>query len=114
VRQLTTLFRQEAQLARSEISDKIGRVAAAAMTLAIGAALLMAGLVILLQAAAVALQEAGLSPLVSLLIVGVAVVVIGGVMLMSAVSALKNTSLVPDRTVDQLQRDASVAKAHTQ
>lgn len=112
VDQVTTLAQQEARLARSEVGDAVARIAAGAMTIAIATALLIAGLVTLLEAAVLALQMYGVSPIWSVVIVGVAVIAVGAVMLASAVSAIKKTDVVPRRTVGQMQQDVAVAKEH--
>lgn len=110
VDQVTTLAQQEARLARAEVNDTIARIAASAMTIAIATALLIAGLVVLLQAAVIALEMYGVSEIWSVLIVGMAVIVIGALMLSSAIAAIKKTDVVPRRTIGQVQQDVAVAK----
>jgi hypothetical protein len=113
VDQLTTLLRKEAQLAKSEMSEKVTQVTAAAGSIAVAAALLLAGLVVLLQAAAMWLTRFDLSPAASHAIIGGAVVVIGVVLLMTALSKLKPQNLAPRRTLEQNQRDISMVKEQT-
>ena len=71
---------------------------------------IMPGLVILLQAAVAALVNAGIDDAWAALIVGGGIVVIGLILLMVGMSRLKARQLVPNRTIEQVQRDASVAK----
>jgi len=110
VDQVTTLAQQEARLAKAEVRDAVARIAASAMSLVIAAALLIAGLVVLLQAAVLGLQLYGVTPIWSVVIVGVAVLVVGALILSSAIAALKKTDLAPRRTIGQMQQDVAVAK----
>jgi drug/metabolite transporter (DMT)-like permease len=113
VAQATTLMRQEVQLARAEISEKVSSVGAAIGAMAVGGILLLAALVILLQAAVAALVEyAGLPATIAALIVGVVVALVGYVALHGAMSRLKSSTLVPHRTATQISRDAEVVKEH--
>ncbi|MCZ8106234.1 MAG: phage holin family protein [Burkholderiales bacterium] len=104
------LFRTEIQLAKAETSEKIAGYAAAVAKIAAGAAVLVAALVLLLQAAAVFLTAAGLAPQFSLLAVGVLAAIVGGLLLTSGQSQIRNTGLTPQRTVQQMQRDVATAK----
>jgi hypothetical protein len=108
--QLTSLVRKESQLARSEISEKLNRALAGMALILAGAVLLIPALVILLQAAMVAMMENGMSPALAALITGGAALALGIVLALVGWSWIKPSSLVPDRTIDQLQRDASVAR----
>lgn len=108
--QFTTLVRKEGHLARTEMSEKIGQVAAGLVLVLIGAVLLMPALVVLLQAAVAALEQAGIAPPWAALIVGGVVLLIGLVLLMLGINRLKAENLLPQKTIHQLQEDASVAK----
>lgn len=111
--QMTTLAQQEARLARSEVGDAIAKIAASAMTMVVAAALIIAGLVVLLQAAVIALEDHGVSPIWSVIIVGGVTLIVGALILSSAVAALKKTNLTPRRTVAQVRQDVEVAKEQT-
>ncbi len=108
--QLTTLVRKEGQLARAEISENISRAGGGMALVVVGAVLLIPALVILLQAAVAALATEGFTPAQSAGIIGGATLVIGLILLAVGVGRLKARSLMPDRTINQLQRDAAVAK----
>jgi Putative Actinobacterial Holin-X, holin superfamily III len=108
--QFTTLVRKEGQLARAEISEKVSQVAGGLALIVGGAVLLMPALVVLLEAAVAALERSGLAPHWSALIVGGVVLLIGLILLMVGVNRLKAENLLPRRTINQLQEDASVAK----
>jgi uncharacterized membrane protein YqjE len=110
--QFSKLMRNELQLARAEISMKAGQ-AMTAIGLLVGAAiLLIPTVVLLLISLAVWLAENGISPSVAHLIAGVvgllAVAIVGGI----GLNRLKTNSLVPKRTLDQLQQDAAAAREH--
>jgi hypothetical protein len=108
--QITTLFRKEAQLARTEISDKIAHAATGMGFAVVGAVLAMPALVILLQAIVALLVQAGLSIALASLIVGGATLVIGIFLLIAGMERLKGTNLTPEKTIHQLQRDAEMVK----
>ena len=54
--------------------------------------------------------SAGLAPQFSLLAVGVLAALVGGLLLTSGQSQIRNTGLTPQRTVQQMQRDVATAK----
>jgi len=112
-REMVDLVRQEIALARAEVSQKISTAQAALTSVAIGAAVALAGLFLILQAVvgAVALfLPADLAPWLAPLIVGVVVALIGYGMVKGGSSKLQAETLVPQRTVDSLRRDKSVAE----
>ena len=110
VQQTTTLVRKEVQLARAEMGEKVSKAGAAAGGIAVGGVLLLAALVILLEAVVAFLVTLGLSAPLAGLIVAVVVALIGYIMLQSGLKALKAGNLTPERTVNQLSRDAQAAK----
>jgi uncharacterized membrane protein YqjE len=108
--QMTTLLRKESQLARVELSEKMSQIATALALVVGGAVLLIPALVVLLNAAVAALVESGFTASASALIVGGITLVIGAILVTIGVKSIKAGNLVPDRTIHQFQRDASVAK----
>lgn len=106
---LTNLVRAESRLARAEVAENIGRAGAGVGMMAFGAILAIPALVVLLEAVVAALISSGMSAAVSAVIVGGVALVIGLVLLMVGMRRLKAASLVPDRTIHQLQRDATMA-----
>jgi hypothetical protein len=112
VSQFSKLIRNEVQLARAEISIKVGQTMAAIGLLAGAAIFLIPALVLLLMALAEWLGEIGARPSVAHLIasaVGLLLVaILGGI----GMNRLKTNSLVPKRTLDQLQQDAVAAREH--
>ena len=112
VAQFTSLLQKEGQLARAELSENIGKAAMGLGFVIGGAVLLIPALVVLLDAAVAAITEQGhLAPYWSALIVGGAVLILGLVLLAFGTSRLRPSNMIPTRTMQQLQRDASVAKA---
>jgi UDP-N-acetylmuramyl pentapeptide phosphotransferase/UDP-N-acetylglucosamine-1-phosphate transferase len=110
VGQISTLFRKEIQLARAEMGEKFGQAASAITPLAAGGAVLLGALIILMFALAALLESFGIENGWALLIVGVVFAVLGYVLLRSGLSQLKTSNLMPERTAEQLSRDAQVAK----
>lgn len=110
VSQLTALLRNEAQLARAEVSAKVNRAVYGLVFVVAGAVLLIPALVIILGAGVSALIGNGFSEPVACLIVGGGALLIGLIVAAIGVSRLKPEAFVPDKTIHQLQQDASVAK----
>jgi hypothetical protein len=110
--QLSKLMRNELQLARAEISMKVGQAVTAVGWLASAAIFLIPTLVLLLISFATWLVEIGVRASVAHLIAGVAgllvVAILGGI----GLNRLKNNSLIPKRTLVQLQQDAAAAREH--
>jgi uncharacterized membrane protein YqjE len=110
--QFSNLIRNELQLARAEISIKVGQTMTATALLAAAAIFLIPTLVLLLTSLAAWLVENGMRPSVSYLTAGGAglllVAILGGI----GMNRLKTTSLVPNRTLDQLQQDAAAVREH--
>jgi hypothetical protein len=104
VKDLAVLVRKETQLARAEMSEKIG-------DLALGdSVLLIPALVVLLQSAVTALVDAKIPLVWAALIVGGATLLIGLILLALGIARLKAARPLPTRTIAQLQLDAEVAK----
>jgi hypothetical protein len=110
--QFSKLMRNEFQLARAELSVKAGEMMSA-VGLLIGAGLfVIPTIVLLLMAVAAWMEELGLAPSVANLIAAVVGLVITGILAAIGANRLKSNSLVPERTLDQLQRDVAAAKEH--
>jgi Putative Actinobacterial Holin-X, holin superfamily III len=110
--QFSKLMRNEFALARAELSIKAGE-AMRAVGLLIGAGLfVIPSIVLLLIALAAWFVELGLPASVSYFIAGVVGLAITGVLAAIGSRNLKSSSLVPKRTLDQLQRDVAAAKEH--
>ena len=108
-RSIPALVRQEIQLLRSELSDKVTHVQIGLGSIAAGAILLFAALLVLLQAIVIALTEF-VGPGWASLIVGVVIAAIGAVLLKKGADQMSATNLMPNRTANQLKQDAELAK----
>ncbi len=106
---MSTLVRKEIELARAETSEKISRIVKSAVVLVAGGLIAYAGLIVLLIAAAI-LLGAIMPYWLSSLAVGLAVIIIGAIMIVSGKNTIENTSVVPKKTMDTLKEDARWAK----
>jgi len=113
LRELTSLFRSEGQLARTEVSEKLQNLGSALGLVAAGFVILLPATIILLEAGVAALIQVGFSPAIAALSVGGAVLLVGLVLLMMGVNRLKRVNLVPDKTLRQLQRNFAIVKDAT-
>lgn len=109
---VSTLFRQEVELAKAELGEKASRAGAAIAAIAVGGMLAFAGVIVLLQALVLELSEgaAGLDPALAALIVGGAVVAVGLLLVLYGKSGLKPSKLAPTRTASSLREDAELVR----
>ena len=109
------LVRQEAQLAKSEVQQKISRAMRDLVSLATGGVVVLLGALALTAALILILAgPVGLSPWLSALLVGVALAAVGYVMLQRGLRDLKRTDPTPRRTVESIKEDIQWAKEHRQ
>ena len=87
-----------------------GRPPARSPRIAAGAAVLLAALVLLLFALASLLVRFGVAVDWAQLIVGAVAALVGYALVRSGLSKLKTSNLMPERTAEQLSRDAQAAK----
>ena len=107
---LTTLVRTEIQLARTEMTAKITKAGMGIAMLAGGAAVGISAMVLILMAIAVWLDHAGLPQGLANLIAGLIGAAIAGGLAWTGLQRLKAEELTPNRTIEQLQRDATAMK----
>ena len=114
-RQSATLLRDEAELAKAELSEKIAAVGTGLGSLAIGGAVLFAGLLLVLMGVvalvAMVLPQAQ-APWLAPLLVGAVVLITGWLLLSAGRKKLQSGNLKSSRTVRALQRDVEVVKDH--
>ena len=116
-RETQILVHQEAQLAKAELSEKVSQVTTGAGEIAAGGAVLFAGFLVLLFAAVGALQlmiPSEHAIWIAPLVVGAVVMIVGYILLSRGRKQLQADSMVPERTMQSLQRDARLAKEHVQ
>jgi xanthine/uracil permease len=108
-REISTLVRQEVNLAATELGDKATRVGKDIGYLAIGGAVAYAGFLALL--AAVVIGLAGFMPWwLSALVVGAVVAGIGYFLIQRGIGELKHIDLAPRQTIGTLKEDVQWAK----
>ena len=107
---LSHLVRQELTLAKTEIRENVNRGRQGIVLMAVGGIFAFAGLLALVAAAVIVVAGAVDSYWLSAVIVGAVVVVIGLMLFYSGKGKLDNVNLIPDKTIDSLERDAKMAK----
>jgi len=113
MRELSALVRNEAELAKAEVSEKVTQVQSGIASLAIAAILLLVGLIVLMRAAVVGvgyLLPPSMAPWLAPLIVGGVLALIGLILLMKGRSNLKSTNLTLERTTESMRKDKVVAQ----
>jgi hypothetical protein len=108
--EIATLVRTELKLLRAEISEKLTLSSLSAATIAMGAFLLLATVVLLLQAAVSGLVVYGFSWPVAFLITAAITLVVGAGLVWLGINSLSIKHLAPSRTINQLQKDATMAQ----
>lgn len=116
--ELILLFRQELMLARSELTGKARYASRHLILIGVGAVVALCGLIVFLNglsgAAAVALAAAGVSPTVAVwlgpVLLGLIVLGIGYAVLRMGQDRLKETTFVPEHTVQTLREDKNWAQ----
>ncbi|MDQ7732979.1 phage holin family protein [Halomonas sp. SpR1] len=115
MQEISSLVRNEAELAKTEMSEKTHEAMAGIASIAIAGAVLLGGFLTLLAAAVFLLNEIlppDTTPWLSALIVGGVVTVIGIIMLKAGQKKLQARNLVPTRTMSSLHSDKAVAQKH--
>lgn len=108
---ISSIVRNEARLAQTEIKDNLHRATTGAISALLGAVVLIPALTLLLLALAYALDDYDVVPRwAAALIAAVVGAVIGAVLLARAKSALKPGALAPTRTAESLKQDAQLVK----
>lgn len=105
--ELSTLFRQELMLAGAEISRSLTDLFLSLASVISGGAVLYAGFLVLLFSAVFGLAYV-LPIWLAALVVGLAVALIGVVMVLAGRKKLKGAELVPRHTAESLRRDKEV------
>lgn len=103
-RKTGVLVRQEIALARTEMTEKLSEVGKNVGFLVVGGAVLYMGLLFVL--AGIAILLAGFMPdWLSALVVGLIVAIVGFVLVQRGRSALRDTNLKPEKTIETLKED---------
>ena len=112
-RQMTTLVRQEVELARTETTAKVTGAAKNVALLAAGGAVIFLGAMALVDATISLLASLGIPVWVSALIVGAALVIVGYFLVQRGLQALRQQDLAPRRTIETIKEDAEVVRGRT-
>jgi hypothetical protein len=110
VARATDLIQIEFRLFKAELAEKTVRIRAGLALILAGAVLLTAALFLLLQTIVLALITAGMSAVAATLLVAAATIAIGLALMMSGRKQLEADTLVPDRTLTDIQRDTVLVK----
>jgi len=112
---MTLLVRQEVQLARTEMTDKISRVAANLVSIGAGGFVAYMGGLALMAALILAIRDLASDQLRSLAgTEGATYPIIGYVMLQRGLKELKSAELAPRRTVENIREDVQSIKDDVQ
>jgi len=105
-REVVTLVRQEAALARTEMTEKAARVGKNVGFLVAGGAVAYAGLLALIAAVIITLaQNTGLTLWGSAFLVGAVVAGLGSFLVWKGLEALKHVDLAPRETLETIKED---------
>jgi Putative Actinobacterial Holin-X, holin superfamily III len=106
----STLVKQEVALAQTELTQKATKVGKDVGYLVVGGAVGYAALLAFIAALIIGLGGLLGRYWLAALIVGIVVAIAAVVMIMSALSSLKNTGLTPTQTVETIKEDAQWLK----
>jgi hypothetical protein len=109
---LQEMIRAELRLARAETTEKAARAVKGAGMAAAGAVTALFAVAFLLLAVHYWLSVV-ISPIASALIIGVALGLGALVLVSIGVKRIKGISPIPERTVENVQRDVQVIKEHS-
>ncbi len=107
---LGVLVRQEAELAKTEMTAKVSRMGGHAASLATGGVVAFVGAQALVAALILGLAEIGIAAWLSALIVGALLAVMGFMMIQKGRARLREVNLKPRRTIETLKDDVQWAK----
>ena len=115
---ISTLFRKEIELVKTEASEKLSQTTNALVLLGGGAVLALGALGVILAAIVTALAAffvdrgmgATAANSLAAAIVGIIVAIVAWLLISRGLDGLKASNLKLDRTANSLQRDASVVK----
>jgi hypothetical protein len=111
---ISSLVRNEVDLARAEVSENINRAGVAIGLIAGAAVIALVALNVLAAALVVALTNAGMGDGWAALIVGGVFAIIAFIMARKGLGDLKLSSLAPTRSAKNVQRDAAAIKETVQ
>jgi len=111
--QTSTLIQKEIQLARHEVVRSATEMGRNAALIGVGGVLAYAGFIVLLIGIGWLLTDLGLPIWLSMLLVGIVVIAIGGFLAWRAVQQIRAAKLVPEKTIETIQDNVHWAKEQT-
>jgi xanthine/uracil permease len=106
MRETATLVQQEVNLAKTEMSQKAVKAGSNVGAIAVGGAVLYAGVLTLVAALILMLAHFQImSPWVAALVIGVAITIVGVVLVKKGMEALKHFDPAPRQTIETLKED---------
>jgi len=108
--QFTALIRNEVRLAKAELANNVTSAAVGIGMLAGAGFISIAGFVLLLLALSTWLIDLGLSDPVAHLLAAIVGLAISGLVAWLGMKRLRPEELTPNRTIEQLQRDATAVR----
>ncbi len=109
--EITTLIKQQVQLAKTELSEKASHAGRNAVGLAVGGVIAYGGLIVFLIGLgfviAYGLEAAGIAPALAtfagLAIVGLIIISVGGILVLKGLKAFSQESMAPEKTMHTLR-----------
>jgi alpha-D-ribose 1-methylphosphonate 5-triphosphate synthase subunit PhnH len=111
--QLSTLFRQEALLARTEITQRLQAFAKDAVVIGVGAALGLAALMAATAAIVLLLVQLNITPWIAATLTAVLLAIVAGVLVQARLSAMRKRTVAPVETVESIKETAQWIKKET-
>jgi hypothetical protein len=111
--QLSTLFRQEALLARTEVTRRLQLLARDAAVIGVGAALGLAALMAATAAIVLLLIQLNITPWIAAVLTSALLAIVGGVLVQARLRAMRQRSVVPVETVESIKETAQWIKKET-
>jgi alpha-D-ribose 1-methylphosphonate 5-triphosphate synthase subunit PhnH len=111
--QLSTLFRQEALLARTEITQRLQAFAKDAVVIGVGAALGLAALMAATAAIVLLLVQLNITPWIAATLTAVLLAIVAGVLVQARLSAMRKRTIAPVETVESIKETAQWIKKET-
>ena len=108
----SALVRDEIELAKQEMREKLNSFRAGVVTLAISGVVLLVGTLTLIAAAVIGLGHL-IGPGWAALVIGGVLALVGGIAAMVGLGQLRRTSLKPEQTIETLQEDKEWLKELT-
>lgn len=112
-RETGTLIRQQMELARLELSQRVSRLGKGLTRVVIGGALATGGLLAIVAGIVLAVTALGVPAWVSALVVGAVLALAGYALAQQAISAMSREELAPQATIETLKENAEWIKTPT-